>query len=139
MAEISNIHRAIEQLCPATPGGSSFEGESRSRHQPFTSRRTLSLSFADALEAPSQPLMRLTRVLVSSMNLISQPDALETIGESISRPSSASRDDLDWNEYLRECKLFQPLAGVPPIATTPTAPQPRRASMAVLDAITEAL
>ena len=83
--------------------------------------------------------MRLTRVLVSSMNLISQPDALETIGESISRPSSASRDDLDWNEYLRECKLFQPLAGVPPIATTPTAPQPRRASMAVLDAITEAL
>lgn len=53
MNEINTIRKSIEQLRSATPGGSSLESESRSRHHSFTSRRMLSLGFADALEPPS--------------------------------------------------------------------------------------
>ncbi|KAH8120443.1 hypothetical protein DFH11DRAFT_1685736 [Phellopilus nigrolimitatus] len=145
MAEISTIRKSIEQLRSATPG-SSGEGE-HSRHQSFTSRRTLSLGFAEAMEGPTRPPRSLDphsadpRSRVQSMDRLSQtPDALMS-GTSISRPSSAPlQDDVQWNEYVRERKLFQPPGGPsPPIITTPVAPQPRHPPLTVPNAVSEAL
>ncbi|THH06812.1 hypothetical protein EW145_g3823 [Phellinidium pouzarii] len=141
MVEISTIRKSIEQLHSATPG-SSAEDESRSRHQSFTSRRTLSVGFVEAMEGPSRPPRAADpRTRVQSMERLSQyPDALMS-GSSISRPSSAPlQDDAAWNDYVRERKLFQPPAGVsPPIVTAPIAPQPKRASVAVPAAVSEAI
>lgn len=143
MAEINNIRKSIEHLRSSTPGGSSFEGETRSRHQSFTSRRTLSLGFVDALEPPSRPPRGpdpRTRVHSMEMARLSQSMDKLAAGESISRPSSAPQDDVNWTAYVRERKLFQPPAGIStPIPTTAIAPQPVRASMAVPEAVTEAL
>lgn len=141
IAEITNIRKSIDQLRSTTPG-SSAEGGSHSRNPSFTSRRTLSLGLAEALDGPVRPPRgQDPRGRVNSMDRLSMgPDAYMA-GASISRPSSAPlQDNTDWNEYVRERKLFQPPGGVSaPIAPAPAAPVPLRASMAVPDAVAEAL
>ncbi|KAL5535599.1 hypothetical protein ACEPAF_3693 [Sanghuangporus sanghuang] len=141
MAEITNIRKSIEQLRASTPG-SSAEGGSHSRNPSFTSRRTLSLGLAEALDGPSRP-PRATdpRARVHSMDRLSMsPDAFAA-GASINRPSSVPlHDDTNWNEYVRERKLFQPPSGVSvPIAPSPVAPIAQRAPVPVPDAVAEAL
>ncbi|KAI5123774.1 hypothetical protein M0805_000363 [Coniferiporia weirii] len=141
MSEISNIRKSIEHLRASTPG-SSAEGDARSRHQSFTSRRTLSLGFVEALEAPSRPPRAMDpRARVQSMDILSQSPGVLTAGSAISRPSSAPlQEDVSWNDYVRERKLFQPPAGVSaPIAAAPIAPQPKRPTIAVPDSVSEAL
>ena len=141
ITEITNIRKSIEQLRASTPG-SSAEGGSHSRQHSFTSRRTLSLGLAEALDGPSRP-PRATdpRARINSMDRLSMsPDAFAA-GSSIARPSSVPlHDETSWNEYVRERKLFQPPSGVSaPIAPGPVAPVPQRGSMAVPDAVAEAL
>lgn len=140
LAEINDIRKSIDVLRSGTPG-SSGENESRSRHQSFTSRRTLSLGFADALEGPSRPPRAVDpRTRVQSMDRLSSGDLL-AVGNSIGRPSSVPLKDEDsWNDYVRERKLFQPPGGVsPPINTGLTATSGHRASLSVPNAVSDAL
>lgn len=139
LAEIQTIRRSIDQLRAATPGSSA--SDERSRRQSFASRRTLSLGFAEALEGPQRPpRAQDPRLRASSMDLYSQLDDRLQTGPSISRPSSVPLQEENWDDYVRERKLFQPPAGVtPPITTTPIAPQPKRPPVAVPNSVSDAL
>ena len=143
MAEIQTIRKSIEQLRSTTPGASSISGgDTRSRHQSFTSRRTLSLGFAEAMEGPTRPpRSQDPRARYSSMDRLSQPMDSYMAGDSISRPSSVPlNDEVSWNEYVRERKLFQPPSGISaPIQSSIAEPQPRSPPVAVSSSVSEAL
>ncbi|KLO09329.1 hypothetical protein SCHPADRAFT_943720 [Schizopora paradoxa] len=119
MAEIASIRKSIEVLRTETPGGSSAGSEpSRSRHQSFISRRTMSIGFAEALDGPSRPpRSQNPRERATSMDRLSRTPSqlfMGMAGDSISRPSSAPPQEdkeEEWNNYVRERKLFQPPAG----------------------------
>lgn len=117
LAEIASIRKSIEVLRTETPGGSSAGSEpSRSRHQSFISRRTMSIGFAEALDGPSRPpRSQNPRERATSMDRLSRtPSQLFLGGDSISRPSSAPPQEdkeEEWNNYVRERKLFQPPGG----------------------------
>ena len=140
MAEIQSIRKSIEKLRAETP---SVGSETRSRQHSFTSRRTLSLGLSEALETPARPpRAQNPRDRILSMDQLSQaPDVSMARGASIDRPSSAPLSDAEeWNNYVRERKLFQPPAGPsPPISGTPIAPQPRRPPLPIPHSVTEAL
>ena len=137
LEEINTIRKSIEHLRASTPGSS--EADSRSRHQSFTSRRTLSLGLADAMDGPSRPpRAQEPRGRVQSMELLSQYGDAFAAGSSISRPSSAPmQDESSWDEYVKERKLFQPPGGIS--APIMPAPQAQRASLNVPNAVAEAL
>lgn len=140
VAEINTIRKSIEQLRSATPGGSSISGEPRSRQQSFTSRRTLSLGMAEALVGPTRPpRSQDPRARVSSLDRLSHPMDAYLAGDVIDRPSSVPlNDEVSWNEYVRERKLFQPPGGVSnPIQ--PTSVRPKTPPIAVPNSVSEAL
>lgn len=140
VAEIHTIRKSIEQLRSATPGDSSISGEPRSRQQSFTSRRTLSLGLAEALEGPTRPpRSQDPRARISSLDRLSHPMDAYLAGDPINRPSSVPlNDEVSWNEYVRERKLFQPPAGVSnPIQ--PTVARPKTPPVAVPSSVSEAL
>lgn len=100
LVEISNIRKSIDQLRSATPGSSSAEAGTRSRPQSFTSRRTLSVGLAEAMDGPSRPPRAADpRARVQSMDLMSMSPDAYAAGASISRPSSAPlQEDTNWND-----------------------------------------
>ncbi|KZT75133.1 hypothetical protein DAEQUDRAFT_659681 [Daedalea quercina L-15889] len=121
LAEIQTIRKSIEILKTEGTDPSSSSG---SRHQSFTSRRTLSQDFGSLMPAaPAHlrpPRQADPRGRVQSMELSS----IANLGASIGRPTSAPLRDEDWDSYVRERKLLQPPSGVtPPIATTPVGPR----------------
>lgn len=146
MAEIQSIRKSIEMLRAETP--SSGRSESRSRQHSFTSRRTLSQDLAKVMEAPTRPpRSQDPRARVSSLEMLRASSAAASSsrsqdGASIGRPSSAPLQEQEqWDSYVRERKLFQPPAGVTaPIGTTAIAPQPKRATQAIVpNSVSEAL
>ncbi|KAH9937181.1 uncharacterized protein B0H18DRAFT_1081441 [Fomitopsis serialis] len=134
LAEIQTIRKSIEVL-KTDPSSSSG-----SRHQSFTSRRTLSQDLGSLLPtAPAHlrpPRQTDPRARVQSMEMSTMASQ---VGASIGRPTSAPLRDDDWDTYVRERKLLQPPSGVtPPIATTPVSPTPRfPVSPAVGEALTK--
>lgn len=139
MVEIQSIRKSIEIL-------SSEPSDSKhgSRHQSFTSRRTLSQDLATVMGGPSHlrpPRSQDPRARVQSMDVLSHISSADA-GASISRPTSAPLRDEDWDTYVQERKLFQPPSGATaPIRTSPAIPQPKRASqlMTIPGAVSEAL
>ncbi|TDL28718.1 hypothetical protein BD410DRAFT_760259 [Rickenella mellea] len=134
LAEIQNIRKSIDVLSSETP-------ESRSRHQSFTSRRTLSQDLATAMDGLTHlrpPRQQEPRIRRQSAEVLSNPNAAE-VGASIGRPTSVPLKGEDWDAYVSDRKLFQPPAGV----SAPILPSavPTRASqyMPVPDAVSEAL
>ncbi|KAH9837044.1 uncharacterized protein C8Q71DRAFT_796479 [Rhodofomes roseus] len=135
LTEIQTIRKSIEILKTEATDPSSSSG---SRHQSFTSRRTLSQDIGSLMPAaPAHlrpPRQADPRARVQSMELSVMSSG---IGASIGRPTSAPLRDDDWDAYVRERKLLQPPSGVtPPIATTPISPTPR---VPVSPAVEEAL
>lgn len=136
VAEIQTIRRSIDALMSETPAPSSSGG---SRRPSLNSRRTLSIDATTALVPPQNhlrpPRERDPRARVRSMDM---GNLAQTLGETISRPTSVPLQD-DWDSYVQDRKLLQPPAGItPPIATASlSAPVASRPSIS--RAVTEAL
>lgn len=137
VAEIQTIRRSIDALKSETPAPSSSAG---SRHPSLTSRRTLSIDASTALlPAPQShlrpPRERDPRSRARSMDI---GNLAQTLGETITRPTSVPLQD-DWDAYVQDRKLLQPPAGItPPIATTSFS-APGSSRLPVSPAVTEAL
>lgn len=147
MNEINSIRKSIEALRAETPvsGAASDYMNSGSRHQSFTSRRTLSQNlFAPA---PRPPRSDDPRTRIVSMDLLhgksyasaAPVTGVGAAGSSISRPNSAPLLHDDWDTYIRERRLYQPPSGVTnPIMTSPP-PEAMSPSIPVSPALSEAL
>ncbi|KAJ7596904.1 hypothetical protein C8J56DRAFT_1021331 [Mycena floridula] len=137
VAEIQTIRRSIDALKSETPAPSSSGG---SRRPSMTSRRTLSIDATSALLPPQNhlrpPREADPRARVRSMDI---GNLAQSLGESISRPTSVPLQD-GWDNYLQDRKLLQPPAGIsPPIATTSFSAPPTSSRIPIPPAVAAAL